>query len=46
MIPDSLGWGLVELDASFGLLRFAFIIVSIFGAILASELFKARLDLT
>lgn len=40
MIPDSLGWGLVELDASFGLLRFAFIIVSIFGAILASELFK------
>jgi len=39
MIPDTLGWGLVELEASFGLLRFAFIIVSIFGAILASNLF-------
>ena len=39
MIPDSLGWGLVELDASFGLLRFAFIVVSIFGALLASNLF-------
>ena len=39
MIPDSLGWGLVTLDASFGLLRFAFIVVSIFGAILASNLF-------
>ena len=39
MIPDTLGWGLVELEMSFGLLRFAFIIVSIFGAILASNLF-------
>lgn len=32
MVPDTLGWGLVTLDASFGLLRFAFIVTSIFGA--------------
>ena len=69
MIPDTLGWGLVEvctllqwctalfslsrsllafflslslaqLEASFGLLRFGFILISIFGAILASYLFS------
>ena len=69
MIPDTLGWGLVEvctllqwctalfslsrsllafflslslaqLEASFGLLRFGSILISIFGAILASYLFS------
>jgi len=39
MVPDSLGWGTVQLEASFGLLRFAFVLVSIFGALLVSNLF-------
>ena len=39
MVPDTLGWGLVELDASFGMLRFNFVIISLFGALLVSNLF-------
>ena len=40
MIPDSLGWGPTTLDASFGLLRFDFVVISIFGALLVSNLFS------
>jgi len=40
MIPDTLGWGVVELEASFGLLRFSFVLVSIFGSILISTFFN------
>lgn len=39
MIPDSLGWGAVDLEASFGLLRLSFVLVSIFGAVLVSHFF-------
>ena len=39
MVPDSLGWGNVSLEASFGLLRFSFVTTSIFGAILIAKLF-------
>jgi len=39
MVPDTLGWGLISLEASFGLLRFAFVTTSIFGAILVAKLF-------
>jgi len=39
MVPDTLGWGVVELEASFGLLRLSFVLVSIFGAVLASHFF-------
>ena len=39
MVPDTLGWGLVSLEASFGLLRFSFVTTSIFGAILVAKLF-------
>jgi len=40
MIPDTLGWGTVQLEASFGLLRFSFVLVSIFGALLIATLFN------
>jgi len=40
MIPDTLGWGVVNIEASFGLLRLSFVLVSIFGAILTSTLFN------
>jgi hypothetical protein len=40
LIPDSLGWGDVELEGSFGLLRFSFILISISGAVLTSHLYK------
>ena len=40
MVPDTLGWGVVRLEASFGLLRFSFVLVSIFGALLISTLFN------
>ena len=39
LMPDSLGWGLISLEASFGLLRFDFILVSLAGAILVVHLF-------
>uniref|UniRef100_A0A7S2DK13 Uncharacterized protein n=1 Tax=Haptolina brevifila TaxID=156173 RepID=A0A7S2DK13_9EUKA len=39
MMPDTLGWGSVQLEASFGLLRLSFVLVSIFGAILISHFF-------
>lgn len=39
MVPDTLGWGLISLEASFGLLRFSFVSTSIFGAILVSKLY-------
>mmetsp|Transcript_57719 Transcript_57719/g.101999 ORF Transcript_57719/g.101999 Transcript_57719/m.101999 type:complete len:207 (-) Transcript_57719:62-682(-) len=38
MIPDTLGWGPVELQFSFGLLRFSLMLISIFGGILVSHL--------
>ena len=31
LMPDTLGWGLISLEASFGLLRFSFVSTSIFG---------------
>ena len=40
MIPDTLGWGVVELEASFGLLRFSFVLVSLAGAVLTMTLFS------
>lgn len=40
MIPDTLGWGPVDLEASFGLLRLSFVLISLFGAILAANLFN------
>jgi len=39
MIPDSLGWGAVELEASFGLLRVCFVLISINAAIVAQSSF-------
>ena len=33
-VPDDLGWGATVLESSFGLLRFAFFIVSIFRTLL------------
>ena len=40
MVPDTLGWGLVTLDASFGMLRFNFVLTSISGFVLVSALFS------
>jgi len=40
MIPDSLGWGGVRLEASFGLLRFSMMLISIFGGILIFHMFE------
>jgi len=40
MVPDSLGWGTVRLEASFGILRFGLLLVSIVGAVLTSSLFE------
>lgn len=40
LIPDTLGWGSVHLEASFGLLRFSLMLISIFGGILVSHLFE------
>ena len=37
---SGLSLSLAQLEASFGLLRFGFILISIFGAILASYLFS------
>merc|ERR1719217_43430 len=39
MHPDSLGWGPVTLQSSFGLLRFAFFLVSIFASLLVASFF-------
>jgi len=39
MIPDSLGWGTVELEASFGLLRVCFVLSSLNVAIVANSVF-------
>jgi len=39
MVPDTLGWGLISLEASFGLLRFSFVVTSVFGSILVAKLF-------
>jgi len=38
-IPDNLGWGSTNLESSFGLLRFAFFLVSIFAALLVASFF-------
>jgi hypothetical protein len=38
-VPDTLGWGEVELAASFGVLRFSFVLTSICALTLASSLF-------
>merc|ERR1712194_272460 len=38
-IPDNLGWGGTNLESSFGLLRFAFFLVSIFAALLVTSFF-------
>merc|ERR1712159_1744 len=38
-VPDDLGWGATVLESSFGLLRFAFFIVSIFSALLVASFF-------
>ena len=38
-IPDDLGWGGTKLESSFGLLRFAFFLVSIFSALLVASFF-------
>lgn len=40
MIPDSLGWGTVTLEASFGVLRFCFLIISISAALLTCGMFN------
>jgi len=37
--PDSLGWGPNTLQSSFGLLRFAFFIVSVFASLLVASFF-------
>lgn len=37
--PDSLGWGTVSMQSSFGLLRFAFFMVSIFASLLIASFF-------
>ncbi len=39
-LPDSLGLGLVKLESSFGVVRLSFMLVSIFGAILAASVFE------
>lgn len=39
MIPDSLGWGAVELEASFGLLRVCFVLASVQCALVANSIF-------
>lgn len=39
-IPDTLGWGVTVLGSSFGMLRFIFVLVSIFGFLLVSSLFS------
>merc|ERR1711935_489547 len=38
-VPDDLGWGGTNLESSFGLLRFAFFLVSIFSALLVASFF-------
>jgi len=40
MIPDTLGWGIVELEASFGMLRFCFVVTSLAGTVLVSSFFS------
>jgi len=37
--PDSLGWGPVTMQSSFGLIRFAFFLVSIFSSLLVASFF-------
>ena len=39
LIPDSLGWGTVELEASFGLLRVCFVLSSLNTALVANSVF-------
>jgi len=38
LIPDTLGWGTVELEASFGLLRLCFVLCTINGALMVNSL--------
>jgi len=40
MIPDTLGWGTVQLEASFGMLRFCFVLTSVAGTVLVSTFFS------
>ena len=46
LIPDTLGWGTVELEASFGLLRLSFVLVSINAALVINSLFQIWDDKT
>lgn len=39
LIPDSLGWGTVELEASFGLLRVCFVLASVNTALVSNSVF-------
>lgn len=38
LIPDTLGWGTAELEASFGLLRLCFVLCTINGALMVNSL--------
>ena len=40
LIPDSLGWGTVSLEASFGLLRVCFVLSSLNTALVTNSVFK------
>ena len=40
MIPDTLGWGTVSLEASFGLLRVCFVLASVQCALVVNSLFE------
>jgi len=40
LIPDTLGWGAVKLEASFGLLRLCFVLCTINGALVINSLFE------
>jgi len=39
LIPDTLGWGTVELEASFGMLRLCFILISLNAALVINSCF-------
>lgn len=44
-IPDSLGWGTVGLETSFGLLRLCFVLSSFNGALMVNSLYHGEEDL-
>jgi len=45
LIPDTLGWGTVDLDASFGLLRLCFVLCSFNVALMVNSLYHGEEDL-